>query len=454
NDRPRLRVSVSARLIVAVAYAIPAIGGALSSLLLMNMFRALMANESAGIGAVMAGMKEASFPAIASLYLGAICGIAVIIVLVVRMVVQTSTASPPIWFFATGGILCLLPAALFWKAQLLIVEALSPGSSISAAGLGGVGADISQLLMLSLIAAPILVLLLVLASVLPLSSGAGKKSGSLVAAAVIEITLIATAIAIPILIDGPKRQNEIVNLPVNVKYAAGDADIEKGTSMVLTLTSDNKLYERQSRNVDDRVERTETVITNQELPGKIEHSMEAKTPEKRIVYLKCDVNASYENVLQVFDIIRKADIDKVGLVVIGEKDESDSYQTAPVMFEVRLPEPLDKTVGVSSKPVRRNPLILIAMLENDGKLKLNNEDMGTITDSKKLENRLRQVFMDRENNGVFREGTNEIEKTIFLKAPKSSKYGDFIKLVEVVKLTGAQPIAIQFDDVILTMGSS
>src|SRR5438552_8951802 len=93
NDQPRLRVSFTTRLIAALAYTIPAIGGAVGSLLLMNMFRLLRTNENAGVGVVMKAMKETSLPVIVSLYLAAICGIAVIIVLVVRMIVQTKTAS-------------------------------------------------------------------------------------------------------------------------------------------------------------------------------------------------------------------------------------------------------------------------------------------------------------------------------------------------------------------------
>ena len=444
ENQNRLRVSFTARLIAAVAFTIPAIGGALSSILLMNMFRALREAESAGMGAVMAGMKEAALPVLGSLYLAAICGFVMIVVLVVRMIVQTKTASPPFWFFVLGGILCFVPAALFWKAQLVILEVLSPGSSIGAGGIGGVGADISLLLLVSVIAAPVVFIILLVASVVPFSSRAGSKWGSLVVATVIAFSFVATAIAIPFLIDGPRRKNEIVNLPTNVKYADQDSDIEKDTAMVLTLTADNKLFERQSRDVNDRVERSENVITVQELHGRIARSMEGKTPDKRIVYFKCDINASNENVLQVFDTIRKADIDKIGLVVVGEKNEDDPYQTAPLMFDVRLPASLDQTDGASSKP---NPLTLVAMLEIDGKLKLNNEDMGTISDSKKLETLLASVFKEREYNGVFREGTNEIEKTVFLEVSKSSKYGDLIKLVQAVKVTGAEPIGIQIDDI-------
>ncbi|MEP6850521.1 MAG: biopolymer transporter ExbD [Acidobacteriota bacterium] len=459
NNQPRLKVSLAARLIAAFAFTIPAIGGALGSLLLINLFRLLRANESAGMSAVMKGMKEASLPVIVSLYLAAICGMAVIIVLVVRMIIQTKTASPPFWFFVLSGILCFVPAGLFWTAQLLVLEVLSPGSSMGW-GLSSVATYISGLLMMSVIAAVVVFILLVVASVLPLTSRAGSKWGSLVVATMLEFLFIATAVAIPFLIDGPKRKNEMVNLPVDVKYTDQDSDVEKYTSMVLTLRADNKLYQRQIRDLAGKVERTEAVITKEELPAKIQTSLEDKTPDKRIVYFKCDINASYENVLQVFDAIRKADVDRVGLVVVGEKTADDPYQIASVRFEVRLPGPIEKTASL-----RPNPLILLAKLENEGKLSLNNEDMGmvsdhnrgpadvgTVGDISRLENKLRQVFKAREMNGVFREGTNEIEKTVFLQASKSTKYGDFIKLVEAVKGSGAEPIGIQFDDVYLEVG--
>lgn len=442
ENQPRLRVSVIVRLIAALTYTIPLIGGALSSILLIGVFRALRENESAGVSAVMAGMKEASLPAIVSLYLAALLGVAVIIVLVVRMVVQTKTASPPIWFFAIGGLLCLVSAGLFWKAQLLVLEVLSPGSSLSAGGMASVGADVSQLLMLSVIAAPIVFILLVVASVLPLSSRSRTKWFSLVAATMIEILLIAVAVAIPFLINEPKRKNEIVNLPVNVKYADSDYAIEKETSMTLTLTADNKLHQRQSRDSSDKVERTENIITKEELPEKLKSSMKDKTPDRRIVYFKCDVNASFENVLQVFDIVRKADIDKVGLVVVGEKNADDPYQINPLMFEVKLPAPTD----YANVRIRPNPLTLVAILKADGKISLNNEDLGMISNPEKLENLLVNIFRERENNGVFREGTNEVEKTVFLKVSKSSKYGDFIKLIEAVKAAGTQPIGILIDN--------
>jgi biopolymer transport protein ExbD len=425
-----------------LCYTIPALGGALSSILLINVFQALRNAETAGVAAVMAGMKEASVPVFVSLYLAAFCGIVVLIVLIVRIIVETKTASPPSWFFVIGGLLCLLPAGLFWKARSLVIEVLSPGSSVSAGGIGGVGAEISQWLMLSVIAAPVVFILLVAASVIPLSSRKKLKWSSLIAATMIEVLLLATAVGIPFLISEPKRKNETVKLPENVKYADHDSDIDKESSMILTLASDNKLYLKQKNNIPDKAERAENMITREELPEKLKKFSEVMTPDKKIVYLKADTNASYDNVLQIFDVIRKAEISRVGLVVIGEKNEDDPYQTYSARFSVKLPAPIDK----ANKVVRPNPLTLVAMLETDGRLTLNNEDTGMISDRKRLENKLTEVFKDREARGVLREGTNEVEKTVFLKVSKSSKYGDFIKLVEAVRGAGAEPVGIQIDD--------
>lgn len=117
----------------------------------------------------------------------------------------------------------------------------------------------------------------------------------------------------------------------------------------------------------------------------------------------------------------------------------------PSRFEAKVPaepKPEDK----QSQP-RPNPLTLVVTVDkaNLG-LKLNNQDMGNVTDPSPLTDELSKVFKDRENNGVFREGTNEVEKTIFIKAPRSIKYGDVVKVIDAAKSAGAQPIGLQIDD--------
>jgi biopolymer transport protein ExbD len=116
----------------------------------------------------------------------------------------------------------------------------------------------------------------------------------------------------------------------------------------------------------------------------------------------------------------------------------------PSRFEAKVPaEPKDQQ-DVNVKP---NPLTLVVAINRETKnVTLNNEPYGDVSDLEKLTNKLREVFKARENEGVFREGTNEVEKTIFLKSPKSVRYGDVVKVIDAAKAAGATPIGLQIDD--------
>ncbi|MEO8071835.1 MAG: biopolymer transporter ExbD [Acidobacteriota bacterium] len=116
----------------------------------------------------------------------------------------------------------------------------------------------------------------------------------------------------------------------------------------------------------------------------------------------------------------------------------------PSRFEAKVPAEPKPDQQQNAKP---NPLTLVvAVNKADMKLTLNNEPFGDVSDPSALTNRLKEIFKDRENNGVFREGTNEVEKTIFIKSPRSVKYGDVVSVIDAVKQAGAQPIGLQIDD--------
>jgi len=116
----------------------------------------------------------------------------------------------------------------------------------------------------------------------------------------------------------------------------------------------------------------------------------------------------------------------------------------PSRFEAKVPaEPKDEQQTV----VKPNPLTLVVGINRDSKaVTLNNDPFGDVSDTEKLTNRLREIFKERENNGVFREGTNQVEKTIFIKSPKSVHYGDVVRVIDAAKMAGAEPIGLQIDD--------
>jgi len=117
----------------------------------------------------------------------------------------------------------------------------------------------------------------------------------------------------------------------------------------------------------------------------------------------------------------------------------------PSRFEAKVPaEPKPEDEQIVPKP---NPLTLVVAINKaDRKITLNNEAMGDVSDPSALTNKLSAVFKDREASGAFREGTNEVEKTLFIKSPRSVRYGDVVKVIDAAKQAGAQPIGLQIDD--------
>ena len=122
----------------------------------------------------------------------------------------------------------------------------------------------------------------------------------------------------------------------------------------------------------------------------------------------------------------------------------------PSSFKARIPaEPDPLPAG------RIHPDTLVAVIEKDRSLRLNNEtDLGTTSDTAKLTERLQAVFASRLENGSIsvsfaddpeRPYTDPTERTVFVKAPPSLDYGSVARVVDAVKLAGAYPISLQID---------
>ncbi len=116
----------------------------------------------------------------------------------------------------------------------------------------------------------------------------------------------------------------------------------------------------------------------------------------------------------------------------------------PTRFEAKVPAEPDPTIQNIAKP---NPNTLLIEVTNDQKIRLNKEEMGTVGDPSALGTTLSDTFKRRETSGVYREGsTTEIEKTVFIKAPRTLKYGEVVRVIDTVKGAGASPIGLQVDD--------
>jgi biopolymer transport protein ExbD len=122
----------------------------------------------------------------------------------------------------------------------------------------------------------------------------------------------------------------------------------------------------------------------------------------------------------------------------------------PHSFAAKLPaEPndLDKIA---------NDRTLVVTIQPDHTLKLNGlDDMGTVEDTSKLSVALVSLFKLRTTNHVYRAEMQtrldvpeqyRIEKTVFVKAPRSIPYGAVARVIDGLKGSGADPVGLQLDD--------
>jgi biopolymer transport protein ExbD len=123
----------------------------------------------------------------------------------------------------------------------------------------------------------------------------------------------------------------------------------------------------------------------------------------------------------------------------------------PARFLTKVPSKPDSDV-----PIDPPPLGLIVTIKADRSLMLNKtSDVGSVYDTSKLSNMLVDVFQQRLKNHAYSDQLRDridlpeemrIEKTVFIKAPRSIPYAELIRVLDSIKGAGASPVGLQIDD--------
>jgi biopolymer transport protein TolR len=123
----------------------------------------------------------------------------------------------------------------------------------------------------------------------------------------------------------------------------------------------------------------------------------------------------------------------------------------PARFLTKVPSKPD-----SELPVIANDKTLVVTIKPDLSLMLNRlSDMGSVNDTGKLGATLADLFQQRLQNHAYRDELRDrfdlpdsvrVEKTVFIKAPRSIPYADVVRVLDSIKGAGGSPIGLQIDD--------
>ena len=124
----------------------------------------------------------------------------------------------------------------------------------------------------------------------------------------------------------------------------------------------------------------------------------------------------------------------------------------PARFKTLVPQRSEEL----SAQAKQSPLTLVVNIKKDLGVELimggNKIADGAVNDPGPIGQALAAEFKKRKDTGVWKEGfqgradlspDERIEKTVFVKAPETFKYGDVVKVIDAVKGSGASPVGLQ-----------
>ena len=123
----------------------------------------------------------------------------------------------------------------------------------------------------------------------------------------------------------------------------------------------------------------------------------------------------------------------------------------PARFMTAVPSKPDRDDGVQA-----NIDTLVVTIKSDRTLMLNGlTGMGSVNDTSKLSTTLSELFEQRLKNRAYSYELRDridlpeemrIQKTVFIKAPRSIPYGEVVRVLDGIRGAGASPVGLQIDD--------
>jgi biopolymer transport protein ExbD len=267
---------------------------------------------------------------------------------------------------------------------------------------------------------------------------------------VIRISAIRFFIVVLVLPIVASAQNPKVDLASDLNNATAEPALNTESAVLVSIPVNDEWYIGNE------------LIPKNQLGRKINELLTGRRAADRIVYIAGGQRVDYVNVVEVVQMIREQDVDQFGLIVNGRDVERALLAT----FLITVPalRYADKDVA-NLKP---NPLTLMVTVSSKLDLKLNADSgprrgelcyssvpNGLGSDPNNLQKWLKCLFDNRTRQHAYKVGMEtrtevpleqRIEKTVFVNASRSIKYGDVLRVVNALKGAGTNPIGLKIDD--------
>jgi biopolymer transport protein ExbD len=126
----------------------------------------------------------------------------------------------------------------------------------------------------------------------------------------------------------------------------------------------------------------------------------------------------------------------------------------PARFKALIPKPM-----LDDERITLSPRTLVVSIERDMSVKLIRGMTvvaeGSVAEAGGVASRLAEEWRARKALGSWKEGfesradlapDERIERTVFVRAPRSIAYGEVAKVIDSIKGAGAQPVGLQTDE--------
>lgn len=227
-----------------------------------------------------------------------------------------------------------------------------------------------------------------------------------------------------------KGNRPIANVPKNIEHAKPDAHAFDEKAIVVSVLYPDLIY-----------------VGDEQFPREVAGEIIAKRlrenpSEKQLIYLNADSSADYGNIVEVLDIIRRQDVENVGLLVEPASGADNKLQVLKIRLSAEPKEDADDMLD------RR----LVVNLQKDGKIKPGRFEKYVFKPAspevkeEEVGSKLAQMFKENEEKKINLKGTNEIDKTVFIKATRASRYAEVARLAAAAAGAGASEVYLMLDD--------